>query len=283
MKFTLVTPSFAPDFERCRLLVETVNRFVAGIQCHYLIVDRRDLALFRSLTSHTTRILIAEDILDRPIQRDTNDPDQWIGPDGHPITNWVFQQLVKISSADAVDEDVLVFCDSDNAFIRPVDLAMRLLYENKLPLFRVEKTRPELEVWRDAAADLLGLPRHDVPAWNYVSNLVSWKREHVRAMQRRIETVHGIPWLTAMSRHAMVSEYMIYGIMIDHLIGIEASGQAHRCDPLIQASWEYPLRTEADLDAFFSSIVPGHIGVMIHSRDNVSPDRYRDRVLSVIK
>ena len=282
MNLALVTPSFAPDFERCRLLVETVHRFVEGVRCHYLVIDRRDLALFRPLASHTTRILIAEDILSQPIQRDPDDPEQWVGPDGHPITNWVFQQLVKISAADALDEDLLVFCDSDNAFIRPVDLAARLMHDNKPALFRVEETRPDLEVWRNAAADLLGLPR-EVPAFNYIGNLITWNRRHVRAMQRRIESVHGEPWINAMARHPMISEYMLYGLFIDHIIGIEASGHAHRSDPLIKASWEHPLQTEADLDAFFSSFDPSHIGVMIHSKDKLPPDRYRERVLSVIQ
>ena len=45
----IVTASYAPDFERCRLLCETIDRFVTGASRHYILVEQRDVALFRQL------------------------------------------------------------------------------------------------------------------------------------------------------------------------------------------------------------------------------------------
>ena len=45
----IVTASYAPDFERCRLLCETIDRFVTGASHHYILVEQRDVALFRQL------------------------------------------------------------------------------------------------------------------------------------------------------------------------------------------------------------------------------------------
>jgi hypothetical protein len=46
LSYALVTPSFCVDLERCRFLVETTERWVAPGVRHYLVIDRRDAALF---------------------------------------------------------------------------------------------------------------------------------------------------------------------------------------------------------------------------------------------
>ena len=45
----LVTATYAADFERCRLLCETVDRHVTGMTRHLLLVSDPDVALFRQL------------------------------------------------------------------------------------------------------------------------------------------------------------------------------------------------------------------------------------------
>ena len=56
MKFAPVTPSYAGDFERCALLVETARRCLPPDILHHLFVDRRDIELFRPLASARTRL-----------------------------------------------------------------------------------------------------------------------------------------------------------------------------------------------------------------------------------
>ena len=53
----LVTASYAPDFERCRLLCETVDQYVTGFSHHYILVEHNDVAQFRALESARTKRL----------------------------------------------------------------------------------------------------------------------------------------------------------------------------------------------------------------------------------
>jgi len=276
----LVTPSFAPDFERCRLLVESVDRYVIGISGHYIVVDRRDFELFKPLASPRTRILVVEDILPDWIYRDPERPNQWTGRGQGSITNWVLQQLVKMSVVDVLTEEVLVFCDSDNAFIRPVDLRERMVRDNRIGLFRVDDPSPELAAWRDVAFELLGLDIKDAPVVNYVGNLIAWSHDHVIAMRNRIAAVHGKTWIRVAARHASISEYVLYGIYIDHVVRLEPSGHIIMNEPLIKPSWNVSLATEADVDRFLSDLDPACVGIMIHSKDNVPVEWYRDKVLN---
>ena len=64
----IVTASYAPDFERCRLLCETIDRFVAGAPRHYILVEQRDVALFRQLETRDRVIISERDLLPRLAQ-----------------------------------------------------------------------------------------------------------------------------------------------------------------------------------------------------------------------
>ena len=63
MKTAIVTPSYGPDFDRCRLLVESVKAFVPGGVEHVLLIDRKDVPAFRPLAGPRTRIVAVEDVL----------------------------------------------------------------------------------------------------------------------------------------------------------------------------------------------------------------------------
>ena len=63
MKIDLITPSYAPDYDRCRALCESVETYVSGIERHLLIVDYQDLKLFKRLESQRCSVIAKEDIL----------------------------------------------------------------------------------------------------------------------------------------------------------------------------------------------------------------------------
>lgn len=111
--FALITPSYAPDFERCKLLTESVERCLVDDTNHYIVVDRRDVPLFNQLTSSKVHLLVVEDLLPSWIFRVKGLKEWWFSLRTLRIHNWVLQQLVKLSVFDAIDEDIAVFCDSD--------------------------------------------------------------------------------------------------------------------------------------------------------------------------
>ena len=59
----IVTASYAPDFERCRLLCETIDRHVTGVPRHYILVEQRDVALFRQLETGNRTVVDERDLL----------------------------------------------------------------------------------------------------------------------------------------------------------------------------------------------------------------------------
>src|SRR5580692_7261500 len=63
LRFAIVTPSYYVDFERCKFLVETTERYVASHVKHYVVVDRSDQKLFAPLASSRTHVVLKEDVL----------------------------------------------------------------------------------------------------------------------------------------------------------------------------------------------------------------------------
>ncbi len=62
-KVELLTLSYRGDYEVCRLLCESVDRFVPADIEHRLAVPRADLDLFASLANSRRRLIAQEDLL----------------------------------------------------------------------------------------------------------------------------------------------------------------------------------------------------------------------------
>ena len=58
MSFSIVTPSFYLDYERCVLLNESIMRWVPESIKHSIIVDKRDYKLFAGLRNRRTDVAI---------------------------------------------------------------------------------------------------------------------------------------------------------------------------------------------------------------------------------
>src|SRR5215218_7829749 len=160
MRVAIVTPSWAPDYELCRILVESVRRYLPEDIPHYLLVAREDLVLFQSLASERTIVLRTDAAIGGfyrvPFSR------KWrVALDALPVRGWIHQQLLKLSLADLLDADVYVLVDSDCFYVRPFD-PRSVFIDGKVPLAREEKewfaNDPETQHWHRIAAKLLGLP-----------------------------------------------------------------------------------------------------------------------------
>src|SRR5579872_5130568 len=88
-RFAIVTPSYYVDFEHCRWLVETVNRYVPENVPHYLIVDRADRDLFWSLRSSRTRVVFKEDVLKGRLRQLPFARRWWVGLGMPPVRGWI--------------------------------------------------------------------------------------------------------------------------------------------------------------------------------------------------
>jgi hypothetical protein len=222
----IVTPSYAPDFDRCRLLCETVDRFVTGFDRHYLLVERRDEKLFRRLETARRTVITEDDLLPTWL-RPFDDPLSgmkrriWLSRRTMPLRGWHVQQLRRIAVAQHAPEQALIFCDSDVVFVKPFDCAS--FWQNgTLRLFRrddelVGHYEGEQKIWSRNAGAVLGIREPAVSPHDYVSTVIAWRRDSAVAMCRRIEEVTGRDWVSAIARRRKFSECMIYGRFVDEV------------------------------------------------------------------
>jgi hypothetical protein len=265
--YALITPTFRLDLERCRLLVESVDRWVAGHVRHYLVVDRRDVALFAPMASSRTRILTVEDIIPPWIFRVPAVQRFWFSLRTLPMRNWILQQIVKLTIPAVVQEDVLLYTDSDLFFVAPFD-PRTLERDGKVPLF-VETGQRGLiqrnDEWHRVAAELLGLPPESSYDTNHIGNVIPWHRETAVAMQRRVSEVTGKPWQVAVGRRHAFSEYILYGMYARNVAGPKAP--LWNDDVLRTLNyWDTSPLDTAGLEQLRGQLQPQHHSVMISAK-----------------
>jgi len=240
--FALATPSYRGDVERCRLLCASIDRFVTGHAVHYLLIEDRDVPLFREFEGPRRRVLAESELLphwlkSRPDPFTLGRRRVWTGLRAAlrglpPLRGWHAQQLRKFAVAKASVEDVILFTDSDMLFVRPFDVrslekdgATRLYRKPDAITADMARHRP----WCENASALLGLGAPPYPGPDYINNMVSWRREHVLSLLDLIERRGGRDWVTAIAHDRQFSEYMIYGYYVERVLGLEAAG--HWADP----------------------------------------------------
>ncbi|MGL4729546.1 MAG: DUF6492 family protein [Bosea sp. (in: a-proteobacteria)] len=225
-RFAIATPSYAGDFERCRLLCDSIDRHVSGHAMHYLLIDPVDLELFRPLESSKRRIITDADLLPSWL-KGWNDPFNpgrriWSGPGALmrgvlPLRGWHVQQLRKFAVARLIPEDIILFADSDIVFLRPFSVESQM-QGGKARLYRQDKAitaAMRLQTkWLASAARALGCKPPRLPADDFIGSLITWRRETALNLMAHAENVTGRHWAAAIAQRRNFSEYLIYGAFV---------------------------------------------------------------------
>ena len=268
----IVTASHAADFERCKLLCETIDRHVSGYTRHLILVAGNDVALFRGLEGPNREIVDERDILPSWLH-DLPDPFSffrrhiWLSTRTAPLRGWHVQQLRRIAIAGHAGETALLYCDSDVAFLKPFD-CVRLFHGSDLRLFRrdFQLSAPGYEEqirWSNAAGRVLGLGADVAPEHDYIGTVIAWKSQMVRAMCAHIEAQNDAHWVAAIGRSRQFSECMIYGRYVDDLCGGE--GHFHDATDFCRVYWSGPRMGESEIRRFAQSLAPGQVAVGLQS------------------
>jgi hypothetical protein len=278
--FAFITPSYAPDFQRCKLLCWSIKQFVSFPVEHYIVVDKKDLNLFQQLADSNTRILTKEEILPSWIKRISffGKKNIWLNLKGYKsgewlLRGWLIQQMVKLAAAQYVEQEVLIFVDSDVAFIDFFDVHT-LINKDKVRLLRVEhSTDMDNEIgrkWKNSAKKLLGLPFQNSYYDFYVSQIVTWRRDNLIQLYKLIEENFEQDWLEVISGVKDLSEYVLYGIFANYVIG-ENSG--HYDEHLQKICWCYwddnPMSHEKLKEFFQEARSSSHKAVMISAKSSI--------------
>jgi hypothetical protein len=277
LQYALVTPSFSKDFLRCSMLVESIERHVAAHVVHYLVIDRRDLPMFKPLESSRTKILVVEDVIPSWIVRVPTVRRFWLSFRTRPVKNWILQQMVKLSIPEKVTEDVLLYTDSDVFFVSAYDPAA-FERDGKVPLFREPGQRgkiPRNDEWHSLAARLLGVPAHDSYDTNFVGNIVCWRRDNAVSMLRRVKDVSGKDWTRVVAPLSGFSEYILYGVHATEVLNEGNSGHWHDGVTRSHNYWRTTPLDVAALEKFRDERTPLQYAVMISAKSHTKVDDIR--------
>ncbi|MEQ1953933.1 DUF6492 family protein [Mesorhizobium yinganensis] len=285
----MVTASYGPDFERCRLLCETADRHATGIAHHYILVEGRDVALFKQLETPKRTVVDERDLLPKWLKC-FDDPLSgfkrriWLSFRTKPLRGWHVQQLRRIAIASHVSENTLVFCDSDVAFLRPFDFGA-FRKDGKTRLFRRDHALREegldghiqQRIWSTNAGKLLGLQAKNDVGHDYITTLIAWDRETVVAMCRHIEAINHRHWVAAIGSERKFSECLIYGRYVDEVI--EGKGHFHDAREFCNVLWYGTALSDDKFRAFVAAMSPEQVAIGMQSFIGTDVSRIRRLVL----
>lgn len=276
LSYALVTPSYWMDVERCRLLVESTERWVNPALRHYLIIAQRDVPLFKPMLTSRTSLIVVEDIIPKWLFRVPGLRRFWLSLRTRPVKNWILQQIVKLSAPSVITEDVLLYADSDMFFIAPFD-ARSFEQDGRVPLLLETGQRGLIasnDEWQATCSRLLGLAAEAAVDTNYIGQLVWWRRLNALAALRRVEETTGKPWQQAIASLSGFSEYILYGLYNHRVLG-EKSG--HWNDGIVRTLcyWGTTALDLAALEDLEARRSPVHHSAMVSAKSNTALSEIR--------
>jgi len=275
---SLITLSYSGDFDACRAMCESADRFVDPAIAHTIYVPKREIALFAPLANARRRIEAEEDLLPTWMWRVPMPSREWrrrlmlprrnvfLTPYSRPVRGWIAQQMMKIQAASQAADEIVVHVDSDNAFVRPMGLgALAKPGGVRLYINPKHETRETHRLWHREAARLLRAPSDDFHAGDPIDGLVVWRRSLARAMIARIEHVGGRDWRRILAGTRHFSEYVLYSVFVETCVGFAASGHVVEPFSLSFGLWlDRPADARAE-EAFLDTLEPQHLVCLIQS------------------
>jgi hypothetical protein len=199
-----------------------------------------------------------------------------------PVRGWILQQVVKLAAVAASEDDVVVLVDSDVEFLRPFTVET-FVSDGVVRFYRkpgeIDERLPRHMIWHRTARALLGLPPAEPPYPDYVSSMLACDPAIIRQMLTRVMATTGHPWTTALAGRLHFSEWTLYGVFVDHVIGAPANSFASD-DPLCLAYWdETPLNRDGAVD-FLHGVRPTDLAAMISAKSR-TPQAVRQAAFAV--
>lgn len=271
-ELAVLTPCYSGDAELFVDLHQSVLEHTPPQTVHHVVCPPSDRALFEPYGGPRCRILVHSDLLPghyfcvpRSNGLAVNIRRPW-----PPVRGWVMQQAMKIAASAVIEADTVLIADSDAVLVRPTTAA-QFRDRGQLGLVRaadaVHAGMDRHIQWHHVARRILGLPAAPgLPLPDYVNPINVWDPAIVRAMQRRISEVTGMSWLDAFTSELHISEFIVYGVFVEELIGATVERGPELCH-------NYYDRTPLDHEqavAFADRITPEAVGMMISSHSGTS-------------
>jgi Family of unknown function (DUF6492) len=273
----VLTPSFRGDVDLFADLHDSVLANTAPSVVHHVVVPPSDINLFRQYEGTRCRLWTHRDLLPRyclsvPYASGLTLSARRPWP---PIRGWVVQQIMKIAGTAAMDARAVLVVDSDAVLLREPTLD-RFIHNGSLRHFRqdgaVTAGMHRHLVWHNVARKLLGLSGTvSPPAADYISPIAVWDPAVTRSLTEHIADATGRSWIDAVAGQLHVSEFVIYGVFVDDVLG----GTPLQ-EPLCHNYYHrFPLGFD-DARAFADQMPPNALGAMISSHSRTPRDVRRE-------
>jgi len=285
-RMTVLTKSYAPDFELCAALNRSVLENSPDTIEHRIFVPASDLGLFGRLAGVRTRVCCEAELLPRTFLRlpFVNTMINLTKP-FPPIRGWIQQQVVKLAAIAASQDDAVLVVDSDTEFVQPFT-AETFIRNGVVRFFRspghIDERLPRHMTWHRVARELLGLPAAAPPYPDYIVPALAWDPVIVRQMLARVSDTSGRSWYTAIAGQLDFSECVLYGVFVDGVIGAPAASAFASDDSLCTVYWEpTPLDPEGAA-RFVRSVRPTDVAAVISSK-SMTPMAVRDTAFAALR
>lgn len=281
----IVTASYGPDFDRCRVLCETIDQHVTGFTKHYILVANHEVDQFQQLAG-PKRVIIADKTLlpwwlvRVPGGIVPGGKNVWLSPFTMPLHGWHVQQLRRIAIAQHVTEDALFYCDSDTAFCRPFNLNS-LWRGDALRLYREENAADtalsDHLLWLSHAAKTFQQADVSEINDNYVGTFIAWRRDVVLSMCAYISKANNRHWIGVIGRSRKFSECTLYGAFADRLA--DPALHWHDGRGFCPMHWFDPAPNPDQLEEMVASLAPHEVGFGVQSFVPIELETFRSIAL----
>jgi hypothetical protein len=277
----IVTPSYLHDLGRCELLAEAAARFASAEHRHVVIVPHRDLPVFRERVGRFGAAVLAEEELLPSWLVPVPGSRKWrVTPRGWPVRGWIVQQVVKIAYASHSTADAVLFADSDTCIVRPFDASMNLRPGGRVRFFAEPNNghSPMHYQWHRRAGRLLGVALKEYSGHGFIGNFIPWVPDAARGLVRRLEETNGQEWRSLLLHERTLSEYVLYGIFVEEVAGLEAVHHVADAQKRVLEYWTQDTLSDEALLRFVQGLGPDEVAIHIQSKTRYSFDVYASAV-----
>lgn len=208
--------------------------------------------------------------------------EQWYKPGVGRLSGWVIQQLIKLAAPEYTDAEVMVFVDSDVLLFREltaeqlyIDGALKLTQK---PIHAGMKSHIQ---WHGNALQLVGAKEFKGDLFNYIGQLICWRRDVLLQLQQRIAEVAGEDWIVALARKRDISEYILYGVFVEAVLTSEQ--HRHALDPVGLTCSYWTPDASFSAESMAGTVKPQHVALHIQSTIDMSLAKRKQTLDDVIR
>ncbi|MDP1864700.1 MAG: DUF6492 family protein [Thiobacillus sp.] len=291
---TFFTPSYIGDLARVVWLRRSIEAFLDTPTRHIIAVPKHDLRAFQNALGHSKEIelICQEELVDSGFYPDNLykltkkiAPGQVWRLDKHAgKPGWIIQQIVKLSSNRLIENEPIIFLDSDIFFYRRFSLEEDLgLHDGKRVLVRI---LPESESGKHRhhithSRQFFELPEGPTDT-TYMAYPAIWHPDWLNQMQKHIEKLKGRPWQKALlAADFNISEYTLYGVFVDEVLKPDnLTVRDHGFDLI---AWDRASFDTIRLDVLNNRSLPADkITLCIQSNLNIPTSDYEDMLRAIL-